>query len=331
MLTAQVTYTANVGAETKDEAVQADAHLPNEFWILEGDNIKWTFVPKNEPHTVSFLTPGQSRPLPPPPVGPPSPPLGPPFAFPASCGPFATPPAVEYDGSSCVSSGPMSNGATFTVTFPKAGNYKLVCLIHTDMNGTVHVLANTAPNAALLHSQRFYDDEARDQAHAILSDDDHRGDGSDDFGRNTVTAGVGEIVQTTGGGLQYRAVVRFLEGTIRIHKGQSVEWTNRDPTEPHTVTFGNEPAGFSPTTQVDLGTAAADGALTGTINSTGDFLSSGFIQAQAPDRAAPAVGSAQLPPGTTRIRITFPNPGTYEYHCALHDVDGMVGKVIVLP
>jgi plastocyanin len=34
-------------------------------------------------------------------------------------------------------------------------------------------------------------------------------------------------------------------------------------------------------------------------------------------------------PGTTRIRITFPNKGTYYYHCALHDVDGMNGTVVV--
>ena len=55
------------------------------------------------------------------------------------------------------------------------------------------------------------------------------------------------------------------------------------------------------------------------------FLNSGFLQAQAPDRT----GTAQLPPGTTRIRITFPNKGTYYYHCALHDVTGMFGAVIV--
>jgi plastocyanin len=198
------------------------------------------------------------------------------------------------------------------------------------MNGTVHVLVNNEANAALLHNQRFYDDQARDEARDILSDRDHQGEEDDDSGGHAVTAGIGEIV-ATGGGTQYRAVVRFLDGTIRIHKGESVEWTNLDPTEPHTVTFGTEPANFVPTTQVDLGAAEADGTLSGTIKTTGDFLNSGFLQAQAPDRTAPAPGDAQLPPGITRIRITFPNPGTYEYHCALHDVDGMNGTVIVLP
>jgi hypothetical protein len=66
-----------------------------------------------------------------------------------------------------------------------------------------------------------------------------------------------------------------------------------DPTEPHTVTFGTEPANFIPTTQVHLGTPKADGTLTGTINSTSQFLNSGFLQAQAPDR----LFSPQLPRG----------------------------------
>jgi hypothetical protein len=90
------------------------------------------------------------------------------------------------------------------------------------MNGTVHVLVNNAGNAALIHSQRFYDDQARDQAHDILSDRDHQREETNESGPNSVIAGIGEIVGT-GGGTQYRAVVRFLKGTIRIHKGESVE------------------------------------------------------------------------------------------------------------
>jgi plastocyanin len=313
---AQTTYNASVGAETQDQSVQADAFFPNELWLLDGDSIKWTFVPKNEIHTVTILTPGQVRPLAPPPAGPPF------FVQGVKCGP-----APDYDGSACVSTPTgESDGATFTVTFTKAGNYKFVCLVHTDMNGTVHVLANNAANAALIHSQSFYEAEARDEARDILADRDHPREEVNEAGRNAVIAGTGEIV-ATGGGTQYRSVVRFLQGTVRIHKGEWVEWTNLDPTEPHTVTFGTEPANFIPTTQVNLGAPAADGTLTGTINSTSEFLNSGFIRAQAPDRTE----TPQLPPGITRIRITFPKPGTYQYHCALHDVDGMVGTVVVLP
>jgi plastocyanin len=311
-----VTYSANVGAETKDQGVQADAFLPNELWLLENDSVTWTFVPKNEIHTVTLLTPGQVRPQAPPPAGPPFVVQG------VACGP-----APVYNGSACVSTpAGFSGGATFTVKFTKAGNYKLVCLVHTDMNGTVHVLVNNAANAALLHSQHYYDQQAADEASDILKDRDHQKEEVNDLPRNGVLAGTGEIVGT-GGGTQYRAVVRFLDGTIRIHKGESVEWTNVDPTEPHTVTFGTEPANFIPPVPANLGAPLADGTQTGTITSTSQFLNSGFVVAQIPDRT----GSPQLPPGTTRIRITFPNVGTYQYHCALHDVDGMNGTVIVEP
>jgi plastocyanin len=238
---AQTTYNAYVGGETRDQSVQADTFFPNELWVFEGDSIKWTFVPKNEIHTVTLLTPGQIRPSAPPPAGPPF------VVQHVDCNPLAS-----YDGSACVSTAAgMSGGATFTVTFPKAGNYKLVCLVHTDMTGTVHVLVNIPLNAGLHHSQRFYDDVAHDEAQALLSDNDGQNEDDREWDHrrnedNAVTAGIGEIV-ATGGGLQYRAVLRFLPGTIRIHAGESVLWTNLDPTEPHTVTFGTEPTGFVPT------------------------------------------------------------------------------------
>src|SRR5579863_9217752 len=68
---ASTTYNAYVGGETADQSVQADAFLPNELWLFEGDSIKWTFVPKNEVHTVTLLMTGQTRPSAPPPAGPP--------------------------------------------------------------------------------------------------------------------------------------------------------------------------------------------------------------------------------------------------------------------
>lgn len=330
-LYAQQTWYANAGAETQDQAVQANGFFPNEMWIIAGDSIQWTFAPKNEIHTVTFLAPNQVRPMAPPPVGPP--PGTPVVGLPLACGPYTTP--QTYTGTNCVSSNPVSGGTKFTVTFPNAGNYKLVCLVHTQMNGTVHVLPKNNDSYAKLHSQRFYDEQAEDEANDLLRDRDNQREEVSDLRDHEVLAGTGEVA-ATGGGTQYRAVVRFLNPTIKIRKGESVTWTNVDPTEPHTVTFGTEPNNFIPTTRVALGAPEADGTLTGVINSTTDFLNSGFLQAQAPDRTAPGLGTppsgdTQLPPGTTRLTITFNHEGTFYYHCALHDVDGMVGKVIVLP
>jgi plastocyanin len=321
---AQTTYVVNVGAETPDQSVQADGFFPNEVWLLEKDSIQFQFVPKNEIHTVTLLTqppggPEQVRPSPPPPAGPPFVAVG------VNCTAAA---ASSYDGSVCTSTQTgLTAPSNFTVTFPKAGNYRFVCLVHTDMNGTVHVLANNAANTALLHTPNFYDQQGDQEAGAILLDNillqwqwpQPLSSG------NLVVAGIGKIV-ATGGGLQYGAVVRFNASKIVIHQGQSVTWTNLDPTEPHTVTFGAEPANFIPPVPAGLGAPAADGTLTATYNPA-VFLNSGFLQAQAPDRT----GDTQLPPGTTRITITFNKTGTYNYHCALHDVDGMVGEVVVVP
>jgi|SRR5665213_3373701 len=328
---AQRTWNANVGAETNDEAGQADAFLPNEIWINAGDKIQWNWQPKNEPHTVTFLTTGQTRPTPPPPIGPPSgPPVGPPFFFGSATPPFVECPApnpfdggsASYDGSACVSSAALDGGtapSTFTVTFPKAGNYKLVCLIHTNMNGTVHVLDKNAP---LPYLQFDYDRQARDEAADILKDADNPHEELRDFRRSQNEVIMTGEIAATGGGRQYLAISRFFQGTIRIQVGDTVEWTNLDPTEPHTVTFGTEPQNSMMTVGV---TAAADGTLQGTINSASDSVSSGFLQASPED----AAGSPQKNPGTTRIQIRFTHAGTYHYICALHDVNGMVGNVIV--
>ena len=59
LLTAQ--WKATVGAESSDLGRQALAFLPNEIWIHAGDSITWT-VTADEPHTVTFLTDGQTRP-----------------------------------------------------------------------------------------------------------------------------------------------------------------------------------------------------------------------------------------------------------------------------
>jgi plastocyanin len=346
---AQQTWNLKVGAESRNQADQADAFLPNEIWIYAGDSIEWTWQPKNEPHTLTFLTAGQTRPTPPPPIGPPSgPPVGPPFYFGnPGPGPFTECPSpnpynggtATYDGSACVSTGALNGGtapSTFTVTFPNPGNYKFVCLIHTNMNGTVHVLSadSTSPfyAASLPYTQSDYERQARDQAQDILADTDNPKEEVRDFPRaeNEVLM-TGEVVGT-GGGRQYLAIVRFFPETIYIHKGDTVEFTNADPTEPHTVTSGRSDTLVNDMALINV-KPEADGAFGAMVNSLSDFgnatpasgVNSGFLQA-APEDAA---GRGQAPPGTTRFRVTFNVPGTFPYHCALHDTDGMSGTVVV--
>jgi plastocyanin len=251
------------------------------------------------------------------------------------------------------------------VSFPAAGNYKLQCLVHNTMNGTVHVLDSSI---ALPHNQAFYDAEGAMETRDLLTDNDHAtssdmsgmgmshamdsvsirilaeskrrsGDSqkiaaSSDVGLAAaahVTAGVGEIASTPGG-LQTNSSVRFVKGKIEIHAGDTVEWSNSDPEEPHTITFGPEPEDlFDPSPNV---TRDPDGGLRAVLNSPSDSAHSGFILQALDDQPGTPVNSNpnnSIVLNPTRFRVTFMQPGVYNYICALHDNLGMVGQVVVLP
>jgi plastocyanin len=250
--------------------------------------------------------------------------------FNTGCPGFTANPS-SFDGSKCVSSPPVVAGQSFTVKFTKAGNYKLLCLVHPHMTGVIHVLA---ANAALPHDQYFYNEQAEKQTRALLSDSDndkehHSHQQMEDmlsarvWHGNGVAAGIGEI-NATAGGFQSLSVVRFLHGTIEVHAGDTVEWSVLDPAEPHTITFGTEPANPGPPVNV---TFDADGGRHATLKFVGDSAHSGIIGAVPMNQA----GVPQSPPTIPVFRVTFLKAGTYDYICALHDNLGMVGKVIVLP
>lgn len=346
---AQQTWHAKVGAETPDMGRQALAFLPNEIWIQAGDSVTWTFN-SDEIHTVSFLVVGQIFP-----------------PFPVGCPGFSFG-VASFDGSTCVTTPPTVKGQPdFTVSFPAAGNYKIQCLVHNTMNGVIHVLA---PATTLPHDQAFYDQEAAKETRDLLTDNDHASSSdmagmdsahvhgmdsvtvrvlaanqklSDDRRKPAasssragspvahVTAGVGEITSTPGG-LQTNSLVRFVKGKIEIHVGDTVEWSNSDPEEPHTITFGDEPQDiFDPSGGV---TMDPDGGLRAVINSPSDALHSGLILQALDDQPGTPVNSNPnnaIALNPTHFRVTFTQPGTYNYKCVLHDNLGMVGQVVVLP
>jgi plastocyanin len=318
---AQQNWSAAVGGQSADMSEQAVAFLPNEIWIHAGDSITWTFN-TGDINTVTFLTTGQIYP----------------FDDTQGCPPI-TPSGSPFDGSSCVSSAPLVLGQNYQVIFPKAGNYEIVCLVHAQMFGVIHVLDPTLP---LPYDQASYDEQAKEQLKALLEDADlhqhhaeHRHSIGDMFSakasshKKSVTAGVGEIAATAGG-QQAFSLVRFINGTVTIHAGETVEWTNLDAEIGHTITFGTVPQDLidpscSPNCVVS---ADPDGALHATITSTQQNVHSGLIAALLEDESGFPQGPVAPP---TRFRITFTTPGTYPYVCAFHDNLGMHGEVIVLP
>lgn len=308
------TWQLQAGAESPNHGSQALAFLPNEIWIHANDTIRWTF-PTHERHTLTFLKIGQTRP----------PGFGPIFGILVGC-PGITPDGSSFDGSVCVTSDVLlldQNTITppsYSVTFPTAGNFKFVCLIHADMTGVVHVVDAAQ---ALPHDQNFYDGQAQSEQARFLADASALA-GQRQNAPGTA-AGIGEVVTMTGAGSQTASLMRFVRQTIVVRVGDTVEWTSLDPSINHTVTFGTEPADpRPPSANVTL---SSDGARQAVISSTSDSVNSGFLSPAPQDRA----NLAQSNPGATRLRVTFTSPGTFNYICAVHDQLGMKGTVIVQP
>ena len=170
-------WQAHVGAESKDKSHEALAFLPNEIWIHEGDSVAWTFA-TDEIHTVTLLTAGQPR-----------------LPFPVGCPGFAFG-GGTFDGSTCLTTPPQSTGQSFNVMFPAVGNFKLVCLVHADMTGVVHVLPTSVQ---LPYNQSFYDKQAAQQGQNLLSAPDLANGHNHTKSANTIAAGVGKIVANGGG------------------------------------------------------------------------------------------------------------------------------------
>jgi len=318
---AQQNWNAAVGGQSADMSKQAVAFLPDEIWIHAGDSITWTFN-SGDIHTVTFLTTRQVYP----------------FDQTQGCPPI-TPSGLPFDGSSCVSSADLTLGQTYQVIFPKAGNYEIVCLVHGQMFGVIHVLDPTLP---LPYDQALYDKQAKEQLQALLEDADrhqhhaeHQHTIEDMFSAKvssrtkSVTAGIGEIAATPGGQQSF-SLVRFINGRVAIHAGDTVEWANLDPEIGHTITSGTVPQDlFDPSCSPNCVVRTdPDGTPHATITSTQQNVHSGLVAALLEDEPGVPQGPVAPP---TRFRITFTTPGTYPYVCAFHDSLGMDGQVIVLP
>jgi plastocyanin len=292
-------WQATAGAQSEDQGIQALAFLPIELTVNVGDSITWTF-PTEEIHTVTFLCPT--------PPGSCTPTGRPPFATAP-----VTPDNFVYHGTEFVNSGTLIGGASYTVDFATPGTFSFVCLVHTQMTGTVHVQGVGTPYP---FDQTAYDQQAQRQSRQLLVQGRQMKANEMQAAvagpsHDQVTVGSG-FVTVTSAGAQSVMIARFLPPNLEIQAGDTVTWTALDPATPHTVTFGPEPANPFPP-------AGLDGPGHATINAPTQAVNSGFM------------GLGPGRPGGTQLSVTFTKPGTYAYICALHDDLGMAGTIIVRP
>ncbi len=284
------TWTIQAGASTLDQAFQDLDFYTGSITINAGDSVKWR-VAATEPHTVSFLLPGQ------------------PFPPDGSAEQGAPAGGHVVDGTKFVSSGILENGQTYTATFPKPGVYHYYCLLHhPEMKGVITV---QAAGTAYPHSQAFYTNAGS----ADQWDDLNAAYGAlaqfpfEPFG-TTIAAGISP-------GLAHppsseTTVLRFLQDsrqfnnlTITIPVNTTLTWVNQTNNEPHTVTL---PAAGQPLPNVPPFIPPAGGST---------YDGSTFTN------------SGVLPPGAS-YSLKFTKKGAYKYYCLFHFPSGMIGYIKVI-
>jgi plastocyanin len=122
------------------------------------------------------------------------------------------------------------------------------------------------------------------------------------------------------------SLMRFVPGDLEIRVGESVAFTNRDASQmPHTVTFRAgrpSPEMITPQPQPDgppllvFNPAVIEPRGAADAFKGDEYLNSGML----------VQGGADKP-----FTVTFTQPGTYDYICALHENMGMKGTITVLP
>ena len=285
-----LTWKIQAGASTANQAFQDLDFYAGSITIDVGDSVTWR-VAATEPHTVSFLLPGQ-----------PFPPDGSPEqALPAG--------GHVVDGTKFVSSGILGNQQTFTATFPKAGTYRYHCLLHhPEMTGVITVQPK---GTAYPHSQAFYTnagsaDQWKDlqAAYGALAQFPFRPFGT------TIAAGISPGL--TNPPPSQTTVLRFVQDgtnynatTIKIPVNTTLTWKNVTNNEPHTITL---PVAGQPLPNVPPFIPPAGGP---TYDGT-QFTNSGV-----------------LPPGAS-YSLKFVKKGVFKYYCLFHFPSGMSGTVWVI-
>jgi plastocyanin len=301
-LTLSTNWNVGTGASNNYYAYQDLDFFPKNITIDAGDTITYHVGSGvgGDAHTVAFVPPGMKVPSP---------------GDPADLSPAG---GTTVDGTTFLNSGILVGGQTFTLHFPKAGTYRILCLFHEPAMVSTVVVQNAG--AAYPHTAQYYLntgalDEWQDfyeaaQSVALFPFAN---------GGKTFAAGIDP-------GLVHfppsdSTVLRYIntddrtkipaEGSITIKVGTVLTWVNETSNEPHTITFALAGQSSVPNIPPDPSVNVASSGITSYDGS--HIVNSGTIL------------------GGQKFQLKFTKPGKYFYGCLYHDNSRMTGWVTVTP
>jgi plastocyanin len=214
------------------------------------------------------------------------------------------------------------------LTFPKAGTYRYVCLLHPFMRGTIQVASPGASVPAEAQVTRATGQRlGLDWLNAIKRERRRPP------GRTTVFMGVGT---------SRFSINSFLPARLSVRVGQTVSFVNRSPAEQHDVAFGR-PAYLK---RLMARTDFVPRRPNDPRNQVSPFLPFGSDPPPVYNYDGHNHGNGLLVPGVTDYmlgqcarcsnginlpgvtRVTFTQPGIYRYVCLLHAPE-MSGTIVV--
>lgn len=290
----------------KDPNIAVLEYLPAKITVKVGAPVTWSWKGAIEPHSVTFLAPGQHLPAP--------------GSDPALFSP--TPPTGAYDGQSFVNSGLQPLGTAkakaFTMSFAKPGKFSYYCVIHPGMVGTINVVASGKTDSKAAVAKRGASETARwikegtAAKKALVKSGKAHSKGNSD-GSRTWTVQMGASTKHTD-------ILAFAPTPKGIKAGDHVTFVNNS-SAPHTGTFaGKQPPITSPIgPQTD---DPAPGPSPQTLNTTALF-NTGLV----PPNASSGPDTPPPPKAARSFTFVVPGKGKYPYYCILHTLSGMGGVI----
>lgn len=276
--------------------------MPAKATVAVGQKVRWNWDDTKEPHSVTFLAPGQTMPDP--------------GSDPALFAP--TPPTGAYDGSSLVNSGLLPQGPQavppFEMTFSRPGTYNYQCVIHPQMVGSIVVAAGDAGETAAAVTTRGDQEmgqwlaegnEAYNKLMAAKPVSTKNRDGS--------TSWKVEMGTST----PHTDILAFAPVPAAVKHGDKVTFVNNSMA-PHTASFFNQQP---PITNPEDAAAQkpAPGASPQKLNGK-DLFNTGLLPPNAPPGAGP-------PEAARSFTFSVPTAGDYQYVCIFHAPSGMAGAI----